>query len=140
MKLLCIILACVIGIGCSSSAKTTQKDTLEGKWTFVGSTERSPGASPMGEMPELSFETATGKVTGSTGCNKIMGSYSTSGNGFSFGPLATTRKACPNMEVEKFFTGFLDNVGSYKFEQGRLLLYSKDDKAKYLVFARPKTK
>ena len=39
----------------------------------------------------LSFDTATNKVAGSTGCNRLMGTYATSGTGITFGPLATTR-------------------------------------------------
>lgn len=43
----------------------------------------------------LSFDPATNKVAGSTGCNRLMGTYAITGTGIMFGPLATTRMACP---------------------------------------------
>ncbi|MBT2558898.1 META domain-containing protein [Hymenobacter sp. ISL-91] len=57
----------------------------------------------------LSFDTATNKLAGSTGCNRLMGTYATSGTGITFGPLATTRMACPPNSPE---AGLLAALGS----------------------------
>nr|WP_290919988.1 META domain-containing protein [Hyphomonas sp. 34-62-18] len=38
--------------------------------------------------------TEDGKVTGSTGCNNLMGSYTATGTTLTFSPLVTTRRAC----------------------------------------------
>jgi heat shock protein HslJ len=44
------------------------------------------------------------------------------GSAFSFGPLAGTRKMCPNMELENYLLPFLSNVGSYEIKDGKLFL------------------
>jgi hypothetical protein len=38
------------------------------------------------------------------------------------------------MEIENYLIPFLSNVGSYEIKDGRLFLYDKADKAKYIVF------
>ena len=46
-----------------------------------------------------------GKVTGFGGCNRFFGGYTVSGDSIKIGPLASTRKGCPdtlNLEVEFF--------------------------------------
>jgi heat shock protein HslJ len=37
-----------------------------------------------------------GKVQGSGGCNRFVGSYKVDGDGIAFGPLASTRMLCPD--------------------------------------------
>lgn len=58
---------------------------------------------------------ADGTASGSGGCNTFNGSYQTSGNKLTFGPLATTRKACADdvMSVEQSYLAALQNAGSY---------------------------
>ncbi|MDJ0752827.1 MAG: META and DUF4377 domain-containing protein [Ardenticatenaceae bacterium] len=43
---------------------------------------------------EIFIKLEDGQVSGFTGCNNLMGSYTLEGNFLSFGPLATTKKAC----------------------------------------------
>jgi heat shock protein HslJ len=49
-----------------------------------------------GDALTLDFSTATGqrRVTGFAGCNRYTGSYTLKDGSLSFGPLASTRKAC----------------------------------------------
>ena len=57
-----------------------------------------------------------GKVTGFGGCNRFFGGYTVSGNSIKIGPLASTRKGCPdtlNLEIE-FFKAL---QGAETFEQ-----------------------
>ena len=42
---------------------------------------------------------AGGQVSASAGCNRITGSYSLSGNDFTFGEMATTRMMCPEKQM-----------------------------------------
>lgn len=46
---------------------------------------------------ELRF--ADGWLSGTAGCNRITGSYSLSGNDFTFGEMATTRMMCPEKQM-----------------------------------------
>ena len=45
-------------------------------------------------VPNLTFST-DGRVFGTTGCNRFVGSYDLSGEGLHFGPLAGARMTCP---------------------------------------------
>jgi heat shock protein HslJ len=52
------------------------------------------GAAPQGMRPaELQFE--DGRVSGSGGCNRLVGGYTVSGDRLDIGQLASTRMACP---------------------------------------------
>jgi putative lipoprotein len=58
---------------------------------------------------------ADGTASGSGGCNNFHGSYQTSGNDLTFGPLASTRKQCADdvMSVEQPYLAALQDSASY---------------------------
>ena len=140
MKQLCLLVfAAFILFSCKSkSPQVNPTDALNGKWKFMGSIEKNFSGNLAADSPELALDAATSRVSGTTGCNTVMGSYAVNGSAFSFGPLAGTRKMCPNMEIENYLLPFLSNVGSYEIKDGRLFLYDKADKAKYIVFSKVK--
>ena len=45
--------------------------------------------------PHLVFDAAESRVSGSGGCNLVTGSFELTGDGLWFGPLVSTRMACP---------------------------------------------
>jgi len=56
-----------------------------------------------------------GSASGSGGCNTFQGTYQTSANELTFGPLASTKKACADdvMSVEQSYLAALQNAASY---------------------------
>ncbi|MAY71124.1 MAG: hypothetical protein CME82_06685 [Halomonas sp.] len=52
------------------------------------------GKSPVGGSAHIVLHTQEGRVAGSTGCNRLTGSYQREGDALSLAPLATTRMAC----------------------------------------------
>jgi len=62
-------------------------------------------------LPSLTF--GPGRVTGSTGCNRLTGPYQTAGDSLDFGALAVTRKACPDT-LESAFVDVLDHVDAFR--------------------------
>ncbi|MGR3636275.1 MAG: YbaY family lipoprotein [Shimia sp.] len=74
-------------------------------------------------VPQMRFE-ADGRVSGSSGCNRFTGSVDLSGGGFAFGPLASTRMACPGAlsEQETQFFAALERVAGYDLRDGAALL------------------
>lgn len=55
------------------------------------------------------------RVSGSTGCNRLSGSYSLRGSGLKFGPLATTKMACAEgMAQEQEFLAALAGTDSWR--------------------------
>ena len=55
-----------------------------------------------------------GRVTSTTDCNNAMGSFETGGNELTFGPLATTRRACPGETSEQEYVRALGEVTAYE--------------------------
>ena len=75
---------------------------------------------------DLLFE--TGQVSGSTGCNRLMGSYTVEGSGpvgsISFADIATTMKLCePDVaEQERVILMALDTAAGYSIEGSTMSL------------------
>jgi heat shock protein HslJ len=76
----------------------------------------------------LSF-TADGQANGTGGCNRYFGSFETGESGaLSFGPLGSTRMACPTeiMNQETALFRALDDTSRYEIDGVRLSLFSGD--------------
>ena len=68
-----------------------------------------------------------GRVTGSSGCNNLMGSYRLDGNRLTLGPLAGSMMACPEpgMSIENAFKGAFAGTLRYAIKGDRLSLTSE---------------
>ena len=54
------------------------------------------------------------QVTGYSGCNQFMGSFTETGGGLSFGPIAGTRRMCESvMDQEMTFLQALESASGY---------------------------
>jgi len=74
--------------------------------------------------PTLTFDETGHHVSGSTGCNRLAGTYTQTGSSLKFSPLAMTSMACTEgATVESAFTKALGQVQSFNFEHGVLNLY-----------------
>ncbi|MCW5912051.1 MAG: META domain-containing protein [Cyclobacteriaceae bacterium] len=73
------------------------------------------------ERPQLEFHKVDGKIIGTTGCNRLSGTYTTTGNNISFGPMLTTKMACPG-NGETRFVNALGEVTSFKIVKLKLYL------------------
>jgi heat shock protein HslJ len=100
------VLACMLmlspGILCASPA-----GPADAEWyLLLPGDSQAPGQTGK-RQAQLLLDSAHNKVTGFAGCNDFFGPYELSGAALSFGPLATTRKACPG-EAAALEAGFLD--------------------------------
>ena len=91
-------------------------------WTLTGVGANAPVE---GADAWLAFG-ANGEITGSTGCNNLIGSYAVDGTALSFSTLGTTRMACPGddlMAQDASVPEALTNVTGWQVDQeGRLHL------------------
>jgi heat shock protein HslJ len=104
--------------------------TLEsGPWTLV-ELGGKPVVVPADEAtPTLHFDAGEKRVSGSTGCNNLMGTYTVDGSALHFSPLATTMMACLGPGVQARETAFLAALGkvtAYRIEGALLHLYAGD--------------
>lgn len=87
-----------------------------------------------GNSPSLDIDGNMGKISGSGGCNRIMGSVNIIGEKIEFGMIASTMMACPNMEIEReFLTIISEKKMEYRIKDANL--YMTDEKGNELVFS-----
>lgn len=79
--------------------------------------------------PYIVLHSDKSRVSGASGCNRIMGSYTHDGNKLRFSSLASTRMACPDpvTRTEQAFGQVLAAVRSYRIMGTYLLVFSAQD-------------
>lgn len=113
---LCAVCAILAFSSCRSAKETITLDALNGEWNIVeiNGSAVAPGFGQ--DFPYINFDTSTGKISGNSGCNRMMGSF---GKGvkegkIELGAIAGTRMMCPDMTLEKNVLNVLKNVKGYK--------------------------
>lgn len=70
---------------------------------------------------------ADGNLTGTAGCNDYRAGYQANGSNIKIGPIATTRKYCPEpegiMEQESEYLAALESAASYRIDRQQLWLF-----------------
>jgi heat shock protein HslJ len=103
-----------------ASAGTALASDVSGKWRI----ETVSGAAGLDvSRTEMAFD-GSGAAAMTVGCNRLR-SHATIANGeISFGPVASTRMACPPPlpEIESRFVAVLADVRKFTSEAGRLRL------------------
>lgn len=90
-------------------------DELDGEWRIAALFGQPIEQKGEGE-PRLVFDAANQKLSGHTGCNRLMGGVSLQkGNpvGIAFTSVATTRMMCPDMTLENDVLSALNSVKKY---------------------------
>ena len=139
---ICIAGAALAMSSCRSVEKAISLSSINGEWNIieVNGSKITPGESK--SLPFIAFDTATGRVSGNSGCNRMMGSFDVNakpgihGNagcnlingGFetstsnaksiSFPGVASTMMACPDMETEGKVLKAINEVKSFDVLSG----------------------
>lgn len=76
------------------------------------------------QRPFLKLDAARKEAAGFSGCNNFFGKYTLSGAALKFGPLGSTRMACPDiqMNLETEFFKALDKTRAWRTDGEELLL------------------
>lgn len=124
-----VLAACnTLPMGTDNPHQASLKDTawqlsqLNGQAVNVDST--TPNRPHLVFSPEL-------RVSGATGCNRLMGQAKVSGHSISLAPLATTRMACIGENLEMPFVEALNNTQQFQLKDNQLVL--KDATGKVLA-------
>lgn len=92
-------------------------------WKLVRLGETPVAAAEKQSEPHLIFASHESHVSGSGGCNRVMGGFKLDGDKLRFGHLASTMMACPTgMEQEQQFLQSLDKVERYRISGSHLEL------------------
>ncbi len=75
------------------------------------------------KVPRIEFHLSEHRVFGNGGCNTFQGNLMLFPDSIKIGPLATTLKACPDLQLEqKFFEAISENKLNFKILDGELVL------------------
>lgn len=99
----------------------SSESTLAGnEWLVVQVNGETVGTA---QVPQIRFG-ADGQVSGTSGCNRFSGSYTEADGQLTFGPLATTRMACPGPldQQEKDFFQAMSKVVGFGVHDGNTVL------------------
>lgn len=96
------------------------------KWIQTNNADGSTTNSAKNDMFVLNFS-EEGTISSSTDCNQLVGPYEVGAPGqISFGPLASTRMACPGATMEAQYSAALQKVQSYSIENETLTFRLSD--------------
>ncbi|GAA5532171.1 META and DUF4377 domain-containing protein [Deinococcus aluminii] len=104
-------------------------------WTLTGLTDGGRPVTPGQQAPRPTLRLDGRAASGSTGCNVYRANYAARGDVLRFGPLATTRRACPDRVdgLEDRFVNLMRDVNRYQLSGNTLtLLAGSGDR---LIFA-----
>src|SRR5688572_9762022 len=93
--ILALLAALVPLAACATTGAVAGRALGDGEWRLVelGGSAAVAGEGPAG-APFLRFAADSGRVSGSTGCNRLAGPYTADGEALRFGALVSTRMAC----------------------------------------------
>lgn len=116
---------------------------LRGTSWRLQSLEREDGPAPAptsGRPVELLFDPDSDRVSGSGGCNRLMGGFELNGAKLRFSPLASTKMACPPalMDFEMRMFQALEQVRGWQIEAETLALLDAGGRTLLAFKAVPK--
>jgi len=119
--------ACGGDEGSSSDPGTQDPAALEGEsWILTQMLTAGGQTEVVQTGVSAQFDGTT--VSGSAGCNSYHASYEASGGDISFGPIAATKKICPEDEqsTEDRYLQLLAEIGSYEVSGRSMSMNEKD--------------
>ena len=111
-----------------SNAPATQgvtTDNLVGTWV-VSKIQNKEAKDVFGENPATLIYAADGAVNGNAGCNTYRSKLTIAGDTITFGPMMSTKKACPNLEGEQSFTNILSTPVQASLEGNNKLVFKQN--------------
>lgn len=122
--------AALVALSSCNSMKTIPASNLAGNWDITELSGKKVKSNPEGENPSISFDVVNGSVSGSTGCNRMMGNFHVQGTSIiTFSKMGTTRMMCPDMETEQSVLNALNNAKSFMgMNNDKVVFFSADGK------------
>lgn len=108
----------------TASTSIVNTETLAGTWDLTSIAGGDVATLFTNGTPTIEFSD-DGKVFGNAGCNTYRSSYTQEENTITFGPLMSTKMACPSLKGEDLFTSLLSSPLQVGLN-GDKLTFSKD--------------
>lgn len=113
---LCIACMTLAFSSCRSSKETAGISSINGEWDIVEVNGAKVNVAPGQNIPYVGFESATGRISGNSGCNRMMGSFDVNAEPgkLDLAGIASTRMLCGDMTTENNVLNAFKNVKGYK--------------------------
>lgn len=111
---------------CGSSKSAVTFSSISGEWNIIEINGSAVVPAPGQEFPYIGFDTEKGRVYGTGGCNRFMGTFDLQAapGTLSLSPLGSTRMMCPDMSGEQNVLAALGQVKKYRtLGAGNVALY-----------------
>lgn len=92
-------------------------------WILLSLQDQQFKDSPETHTAYIRFEEGGNRLTGFTGCNRLMGSYSAAEGIIQFSDLSSTRAMCPIIEQETQLLDVLEKADTYRIAGEVLTLF-----------------
>lgn len=129
IKIAAIAVVAALAAGCChcrSYQKKNRKPLVATEWQLVQLGGKN--IQPEEGKYNLSFLAEENRIAGVGACNRLMGSYTLGEKGaLKIGPLASTRMACPGMEIEMEYAKAIESTTHYEMDGPMLMLLSNGD-------------
>ena len=118
-NLVVIVVAVLMGMAvcsCGVSKRSASMQDIAGEWDVMSLNGKVVSV-PDTDRPYMGFNLQEGMVSGSTGCNRMMGAVTVDRKQgtLSFGPISGTRMACPDMSLEQAIFIAMEKARGYAF-------------------------
>lgn len=115
-KLSYALIATGLMITSCGTARKAPVSELGGEWNVVSVMGDKVNVSQGAEQPYFGFDTANGRLFGTAGCNRIMGSFDPKApdGTIDLSRIASTRMMCPDMSLENAILQACGTVTSFK--------------------------
>lgn len=124
-RLLPLAAAMILAAGCTSAPPASSKASLTNTyWKLVELHGARVTMTPEQEREVRITLDDNGKVSGFTGCNRVMGGYTVAADVLRFTQLGGTRMMCPPpaMQLESAVLAQLNSVTGFRIEGEQLIL------------------
>lgn len=106
---------------------TTETDIIQDAyWVLVSLEGQNVQAPQDTRTAYIRFEENENDVSGYTGCNRLSGKYTLTGQRLQLSDLSSTRMACADMQMEEKMMEVLKRVDTYRIGGDVLTLYAGD--------------
>ena len=137
-KMTAVCASALILASCGGSKNMLTLSSLNGEWNI---TEVDGQKITDKKTPFIGFDVAQKRIYGNSGCNRMMGTFeadSLTPGALSFGPIGSTRMACPDMQTEQMVLNALNKVKSYETvsDQPEIIALCSEDGKKMLTLQK----
>lgn len=128
----------LVVLSCRTVKQSLSTSDISGEWNIVEVGGNKTLPTDHSGLPFIGFDATDHKIYGNSGCNRMMGTYSIDlvKKALTFGPIAGTRMACPDMTIEQKIMQAMNEVCSFSVKSKHKISLLDSNEKEILVLVR----